>query len=69
MQMALKFAVAAKAKPAHNPHDGGWVGAQALRHGAHAKQHVFAGMLEDRADNFLPLDTELFDAFAQMHRR
>src|SRR5215472_10930721 len=68
VKMALKFAVTAKAQSAHNSNDGRWVGAQALRHGAHAEQHIFAWMLENRADDFLPLDAQLLDAFAQMHR-
>src|SRR5690242_21914052 len=66
--MALKFAVATKAEAAHNPHDGCRIGVQPLRHCAHAEQHVFARMLDDRADNLLPLDAQLLDAFAQVHR-
>src|SRR5579859_627662 len=67
--MALKFAIASKAKTAHDPHDGGRVGAQALGHRAHAKQYVFARVLKNRADDFLPLDAKLLDAFAQVRRR
>ena len=69
MQMVLKLPIAAKAESTNNAHDGGWVCVQAFGHGAHAEQHVFAWMLEDWADNLLPLDAELIDAFGQMVRR
>src|SRR6266852_704513 len=67
--MMLEFAVTSEAEAAHDAHDGGGVGAQALGHGAHAQQDVFARLLQDGADNLLAFCAELFDAFRKVDRR
>jgi len=61
MQMALKFAVTAEAKPTDNADHRGGIRLKAHGHGAHAEEHVLAGVLKDRTDNFLALDAELID--------
>ena len=68
VEVPLKFAVTAEAESANDAHDGRRIGVQPLGHRPHAEQHVFARMLEDRANDFLPLDAQLLDAFAQVHR-
>jgi hypothetical protein len=55
VQMMLEFAVAPETQAAHDANDGRGIGLQPLGHRPHAQQHVFAGMLQNRADNFLPL--------------
>jgi hypothetical protein len=67
--MMLKLAVASEAQAANDSNDGCGVGAQPLSHSAHTEQHVLTRVLEDRADNFLPLDAELIDAFREVSLR
>src|SRR5579885_3145146 len=66
VQVALEFAVAAEPKPADDAHDRGGIGSQALGHGANAKKHKVARMLENRADHFLALGAELVNAFGEL---
>src|SRR5436309_340332 len=66
--MMLEFAVAAESEPAHDAHHCGGVGLQPFGHGANTKQHVFARVLENRANDFLALGAELFDALRQIGR-
>src|SRR6266403_266348 len=64
--MALELTVAGEAKPADDSNNCRRVRLQALGHGANAEQHVLARVLEDRPDDFLPLDTELVNALCEM---
>ena len=59
VEMALEIAVAGEAEPPNDANNCRRVRLQALGHGAHAKEHVFARVFEDRPDDFLPLDAEL----------
>src|SRR6266404_2083898 len=67
--MMLELAVTSEAEAADDAHDGSGVGAQALGHGAHAQQDVFARLLQDGADNLLAFCAESFDAFRKVDRR
>src|SRR6266478_6730841 len=67
--MMLELAVASEAEAADDAHDGSGVGAQALGHGAHAQQDIFARLLQDGADNLLAFCAELFDTFRKVDRR
>src|SRR6266403_5667746 len=64
--MALELAVAGEAESADDSNNCRGVRLQALGHGADAEQHVLARVLEDRPDDFLPLDTELVNALCEM---
>ena len=66
VQMTLKLAVAGEAESADDANNRRGIRPQALGHGAHAEQHVFAGVLENRPDDFLALDAELVDALREM---
>src|SRR6266404_1844809 len=67
--MMLELAVTSEAEAADDAHDGSGVGAQALGHGAHAQQDVFARLLQDGTDNLLAFCAELLDAFRKVDRR
>src|SRR6266478_464804 len=64
--MALELTVAGEAESTDDSNNRRRVRLQALGHGANAEQHVLARMLEDRPDDFLPLDTELINALCEM---
>src|SRR5258708_2771211 len=64
----LKFPIAGEAEPSNDAHDRGGGGVQALGHGANTEQHVFARMLEDRANDFLPLRAKLLDTLGEGDR-
>jgi hypothetical protein len=66
VEVMLKFAVTSKAKTANDAHNRGWVGVQALGHGADAEKDVFAGMLENGANDLLALGAEMVDAFRKI---
>jgi hypothetical protein len=69
VEMALKVAVAGKTEAANDTNNGGGVGLETLGHGAHAEEDVIARMFENRADNFLALGAEQFDALRQRRSR
>jgi hypothetical protein len=62
MKVALEVAESGKSEAADDANDRGGVGVKALGHGAHAEENVFAWMLKNRADKFLALGAEQFDA-------
>src|SRR5258708_32766079 len=64
--MALEIEVAGEAESTDDSNNRRRVSLQALGHGANTEQHVLARMLEDRPDDFLPLDTELINALCEM---
>ena len=66
--MVLEIAVAGKTESTDDSDNRRGIRLETLGHGAHAKEHVFARVLEDRPDNFLPLDTELVNALREMIR-
>jgi hypothetical protein len=67
--MVLKFAIAGEAEAANDAHYGGGIGAQTLGYGADAKENVFAGVLENGANNFLTFGAELIDALWKIDGR
>ena len=69
MKVMLKFPVTLESQAADNAHNGGRIGAQPLGERADAQQNVVAGMLENGPDDFLALDGEFVDAFAQVRAR
>src|ERR1700693_5320032 len=64
--MVLEIAVTGKTESTNDSNNRRRVGLQALGHGANAEEHVLARMLEDRPDDFLPLDTQLLNALGEM---
>ena len=66
MQVALKLPVTAEAEPTDDADDRCGICLKACGHGAHAEEHEFARVLEDRPDDFLALDAELIDALSEL---
>jgi hypothetical protein len=66
--MVLEIAVAGKTESTDDSNNGRGIRLETLGHGAHAEQHVLARVLEDRPDDFLPLDAELVNALREMSR-
>jgi hypothetical protein len=51
--MVLEVAVGSETEALHDTHNRGGIRSQALGQGADAEEHVFAGMFENRANDFL----------------
>ena len=66
MQMTLKLAVTAEPETTDDTDDRCGISLKARGHGAHAEEHELTRVLEDRADNFLALDTQLIDALNEI---
>ena len=64
--MALEITVAGEAEPSDDSNNRRRVRLQAQGHGTDAEEYVFARMLEDRPDDFLPFDTELVNALREV---
>src|SRR5882762_659111 len=64
--MTLKLAVTAEAEPADDADDRCGICLKTRGHGAHAEEHEFARVLQDRPDNFLALDAEPIDTLSKI---
>src|ERR1700674_2667514 len=66
VEMVLEITVAGKTESTDDSNNGRGIRLETFGHGAHAEQDVLARVLQDRTDDFLPLDTELVNALGQM---
>ena len=65
VKMALKIAIAGETETANDANDGSGVGFKTLGHRTHAEEDVVARVLENRANNFLALGAEEFNALGK----